>query len=71
VTGPVSVSPLMVVAAKLVVPATFKFPVIVSLPEIALLVMLVAAKVEAPLTFSVPGVVRVLNVLMLLVNCDS
>jgi hypothetical protein len=46
-------------------------PVIVSFPEIALLVMLVAAKVEAPLTFKVPGVVSVLKVLMLLVNCDS
>ena len=71
VTVPVNVSPLIVVAAKFVVPATFRFPVMVSLPEIALLVMLVAAKVEAPLTFKVPGVARVLKVLMLLVNCYS
>lgn len=61
----------MVVAAKLVVPCTARFPVTVSLPEIALLVMVVAARVELPLTLRVPGVLSVLNVLMLLVNCDS
>ena len=68
VTGPVDVSALTVVAARLVVPATLRLPVIVSFPETALLAMLVAASVVTPLTFSVPGVV---NVLMLLVNCES
>ncbi len=68
VTGPVDVRPLIVVAARLVVPAMLRFPVIVSFPEIALLVMLVDARVEAPLTFKVPVVVNVLKVLMLFVN---
>jgi len=71
VTGPVNVSPLMVVAARFVVPCTARFPVTVSLPDTALLVMVVAARVELPATFNVPGVVSVPNVSMLLVNCDS
>ena len=51
--------------------ATFKFPVIVSFPEIALVDFVVAASVEARLTFKFPSVASVLKVLMLLVNCDS
>lgn len=71
VTCPVSVNPLIVVAARFVVPLTVRLPVTVSLPEIVLLVIVVAAKVELPLTFRVPGVVNVANVLMLLANCDN
>lgn len=71
VTGPVNVRPEMVVAARFVVPATFRFPVTTSLPLTLELVMLVAAKVDVPDTFRVPGVVSVLKVFMLFENCDN
>ncbi len=68
VTGPVRVNPDMVVAAKLVVPATLRFPVIASFPLTLELVIVVAPRVDAPVAFNVPGVVNEVNVVMLLVN---
>lgn len=62
---------LIVVAAKILVPATLKFPVTASLPVTLELVMLVGPKVDCPIALSVPGVLRGAKLVMLFVNRDN